>query len=999
MDSSSASGANTHARTPIEDAIRCAEADLACYPSESHPLEWAHAHLRIAVAYMKRAHGQRVDNIELTIHHFQLALEVFTQTASPVRWATIQANLGQAYSLRILGDRGSNLERAIAHYRLARKVLARVSHPSEWATISNDLGALFHHRLRGNRARNIERSIRFYEQALLIRTRAVSPMAWAKTQANLASAYCLRTQGDRPSNIERAIECLRLALEERKQEIDPTGWAQTQINLGNAYKLRPIGDCAQNIEDAMACYRLALSNDLRSSSPIDWAMAQANLAAAYRDRQRGEASENLEQALHHLHLALQVRTFEDMPYEWAMTQNELGITYRQRILGDRDANTLCAINCYQKAMSVHTREACPWDWAMLQNNLGLAHQSLGDKDNPIHTSAAIGFFRASLSVFAADRFPVQSRSVSVHLGNLHAQQGQWDDAASAYLIALEASDRLCEASLLRQSREAELLETGDLYRRAGYAFAKTGRLEDAIVILESGRARNLSSTLARDKALLDLVRTARPELLGEYQACMAEIRALEAQEIQLHGASPYDRQHMDAVGRARGRLTTIVEQIGQVGEGIELSGKASIGAISAASEAIPVIYIVASPYGGFALFTRPDAPLRALWIDALSQEVVAERLFGRDSSGRSYVQTYAALRANRVSPTLVQAWKAALEGIVHWLAEVLVLPLCDELVGMQVKEAYLVPFGPLSLLPIHAVSDRLALAYTPNARMLRNLRSGRVSREASVLVVEDPEAEGTAPLSLGRVEVAPLLQMARPLSRLSGQEATKDRLLHDLTQHEIWHFAAHGEMNWDNALDSCLLLSGQERLALRDMLPLRLDASLAVLSACETGLPDNRLYDEVISLATGMLQAGAGAVVSSLWAVEDLSTALLMRRFYQLLMDDADGGASVASSLHAAQVWLSRLKRDEARQLLMEMMSDPDTEPRAKDALMDHFVLLEHREERPFAHPYYWAAFYATGNAFAPRCAAGHSSEATVASDLPPARRPVPARSCPAWRC
>ncbi len=113
--------------------------------------------------------------------------------------------------------------------------------------------------------------------------------------------------------------------------------------------------------------------------------------------------------------------------------------------------------------------------------------------------------------------------------------------------------------MLRQSREAEMLKTGDLYRRAGYAFAKTDRLEDAIVTLESGRARSLSSTLARDKALLDRVRTVRPELLGEYQACIAEIRALEAQEVHLRAASPYDRQHIDAIGQARSQLKTIVE--------------------------------------------------------------------------------------------------------------------------------------------------------------------------------------------------------------------------------------------------------------------------------------------------------------------------------------------------------------------------------------------------------------------------------------------------------
>ena len=59
-------------------------------------------------------------------------------------------------------------------------------------------------------------------------------------------------------------------------------------------------------------------------------------------------------------------------------------------------------------------------------------------------------------------------------------------------------------------------------------------------------------------------------------------------------------------------------------------------------------------------------------------------------------------------------------------------------------------------------------------------------------------------------------------------------------------------------------------------------ARLAVLSACETATIGEELVDEVVNFPTGMLQAGAAACIGSLWSVSDVSTALLMRRSYEL---------------------------------------------------------------------------------------------------------------------
>jgi CHAT domain-containing protein len=70
---------------------------------------------------------------------------------------------------------------------------------------------------------------------------------------------------------------------------------------------------------------------------------------------------------------------------------------------------------------------------------------------------------------------------------------------------------------------------------------------------------------------------------------------------------------------------------------------------------------------------------------------------------------------------------------------------------------------------------------------------------------------------------------------------------------------------------------------------------LVVLSACETGLIDfTNESDEYIGLPSGFLYAGSSSVVSSLWTVDDMSTAYLMIKFLQNLKVAFDGGKNVS---------------------------------------------------------------------------------------------------------
>jgi CHAT domain-containing protein len=135
-----------------------------------------------------------------------------------------------------------------------------------------------------------------------------------------------------------------------------------------------------------------------------------------------------------------------------------------------------------------------------------------------------------------------------------------------------------------------------------------------------------------------------------------------------------------------------------------------------------------------------------------------------------------------------------------------------------------------------------------------------------------------------------------------------------LSQYRILHFATHGLLNSERPELSGLVFSlidqeGKPQdgfLRLHEIYNLQLNADLIVLSACETGLGKEIKGEGLIGLTRGFMYSGAPRVVASLWNVDDLATAELMKLFYQRMLKD---GLPAGAALRAAQLELSRQKR------------------------------------------------------------------------------------------
>ncbi|MFQ5859175.1 MAG: CHAT domain-containing protein, partial [Anaerolineae bacterium] len=272
--------------------------------------------------------------------------------------------------------------------------------------------------------------------------------------------------------------------------------------------------------------------------------------------------------------------------------------------------------------------------------------------------------------------------------------------------------------------------------------------------------------------------------------------------------------------------------------------------------------------------------------------------------GRSYVHRHLAALRVSAEDCLAQLYRGLIEPLVAELAD---------------RQLIIVPHGALHYVPFHALHDGQGylieshqVSYAPSASVLKFCLEKDGSDAAGVLIMGLPDER--IPHVLGEVEAVGSV-FAEPLL-FTGPAATVSRLQEHGPGCDVIHLATHAMFRQDNPLFSALKLA-DGWLIVHDIYNLDLGASLVTLSACETGVSRVAAGDELIGLVRGFLYAGTSSLVVSLWAVNDKSTAYLMRRFYRGLQ----AGQGNAAALREAQ--------------------------------------LETRER--YDHPYYWAPFVLMG--------------------------------------
>ncbi|MEV7196854.1 CHAT domain-containing tetratricopeptide repeat protein [Streptomyces sp. NPDC093510] len=928
-----------------ERAIRLAEEALRLLDRPDTRDKWAATQTFVGSAWRARRQGDKGDNIAFAQRAFRAALTYYRRRTDPMEWAATLVNLANAY-WECPHDRARNLRRALTRHTAALAVFTRRDQPDRWAAVQSNLGLVLSDPVLAADPDSLELGRRQLEKALSVPE--LGPHQRAAALINLSRCYRMRVRGDHDGNHSTALRHARTAfdLSERLGECHDMANAATAV--ADALANAALREDRASLDEAVTWYRRALDLAPTDEDPLMHAAIADNLANSLV--QRAELSPGDLRAAIALHeSALRAYETHGDVLEAARARYNLAATLRR---GDRP-DPERAIGLLKRSLDVRTPGTVPLEWAESATELARAWVNWQDAPGgPERFRHAAGILRQVVPVVTALGASGHARRAWNLLGDAEAECGRWDAAAEAYEQALAAAERLYQVAILPGGKEAELAETADLPREAAHALAGAGRPERAVAVLEQNRARALGDRLQRDRAALAALSTDHEIAVTAYQEAVRRIRVIEARQREPRATtpSPEERHRLRAsMTDAQAQLTAAIGAIRTLPSYDDFMRAAPRTAVNeAVASGPPLIYLTTTRHGSVCLIVRrppghSETATEAVLCPLSEPEV---------------------LLALALHPS--QTEDEDLTVLLDLLGARLVGPLAARLLALDVTRAVLVPSGILGVLPVHAARylrdggrrhlfDDVAVSHTPSARVLvaaRTAASAPARKKPSRLLGVAQPHPCDPPLPWAEPELAAVRQLfASPVDCLIGAAATKKALLRALPTATHLHFAGHGYYDPEEPLASHLALADGELLTLRDLFDGQVlhGVRLVVASACQTAVTDmTRLPDEAVGLPAGLVQAGATAVIGSLWEVNDRSTALLVARIYDFHLrgvperDEPPMPASVA--LARAQAWMR------------------DATPQELDTFAAQVGLRRRTNARYAEHPSHWAPFVLVGD-------------------------------------
>ena len=594
-------------------------------------------------------------------------------------------------------------------------------------------------------------------------------------------------------------------------------------------------------------------------------------------------------------------------------------------------------------------------------------------------------------------------------GDWASGRSAWRESVEAYGYALQALDELLLIQVAREEKESWLKVSQELMSRAAYAQARADDLPGAVMTAERGRARLLAG--AFEETRRDLSRLAdigRSDLLGRFRESCSRLGELarhsDVSGIPGSSLPPLPSGTLSiAIEAARKERNDAIAEIRMLPGYSDFFVSWSIERIQqAVGPGTALAYLIATPAGGLALAVHAAGPaggpsrrdsITRIWLDQLSIRNLNEILSGLPKTEGGYLGAYDTWRRNADDDSARESWFAALDHATRWLWDAAVGPLVAELAPPRpAPPARLMPYRRGRRRPRHRSSASPSYppacwASCPSTRpgptILASPTGGSMpspgstsaspralalaaSRERAqtanadaILVVDNPD--GSLRFS-GHESDAVLSYFPEPARKLlRGDLATREEVLRELPAFPVLHFSTHAWAGWDSPMESGLLLAGDARLTVSDILSANLRrARLAVLSACETGIPGTELPDELVGLPGGLVQAGVAGVIASLWPVDDRSTAMLMEQFFRFWISEK---MEPAAALGAAQAWLRDTTNYQKGEYFRSSIPELTRTRMPASVALDFYgvVMTRQPDTSDFRHPFWWAAFTLTG--------------------------------------
>jgi CHAT domain-containing protein len=185
----------------------------------------------------------------------------------------------------------------------------------------------------------------------------------------------------------------------------------------------------------------------------------------------------------------------------------------------------------------------------------------------------------------------------------------------------------------------------------------------------------------------------------------------------------------------------------------------------------------------------------------------------------------------------------------------------------------------------------LPIVYAYDLKLLQLQRNFKLSNSSSVAFAPDyaaaPEATGIARRGVGLVQLQGAQEEAVQVANLLkgrlylGPEASKQNFLKALGKYGTYHVAMHAYMDTLQYEQSCLVFSDTQKLYFGELYARPFNASMVVLSGCNTGVGVMQPGEGAMGLSRALAYSGVQTSVYALWELPDTETSWIVQAFYE----------------------------------------------------------------------------------------------------------------------
>jgi len=681
-----------------------------------------------------------------------------------------------------------------------------------------------------------------------------------------------------------------------------------------------------------------------------------------------------------------------------------------------------AIDYYQKSLTISRGISARAEEASILSNLGAAYNSLRENDK------AVECFQKSLDIQKEQGHRFGEASTQSGLGMIYRSIGHYPQATECYQQALEIAkeigDRSGEANYLTNlgiicNLLGKYQQAIDYYNQAstiteeirdlrGKAFALSnlgqallnfGHLTQSENILRAAVEVKESLRIGlKDAHKVSIFDTQMDTYSLLQQAIVLQHRPNEALEVSERGRARafaellHDRfiansENLASLSDEKEFLVSpALEQIQKIAE----VQKITIVEYSIINSDHLFIWVI-NPAGEITFCPVYLEPLRRQNTSLVGLVADTRRCLDFEKEPRDPILATSDATSS-LTENVFQPLQQLYEYLIQPISHLLPLDPSVPVVFIPHGDLFLVPFTALQDLAGRFLIEKYTILTAPSIQVLD--LTFRQRKEVEKQGWKDNEKIDALVVGNPSMPIMPLTDPPKQLRKLPaaaveatviassfntqpilGAAATKANVVKQAPKARLIHLATHGLLDDIRQLGVpgaiALSPSGEDNgfLTAGEILELRLNAELVILSACVTGL-GKITGDGVIGLSRCLMAAGVSRIVVTLCSVNDLSTAFLMIKFHENLKSASEFEAGgVANALNQAQRWLLSLTNDDARQELKKLEPYVYQAYAGKQKVAETYIKCWEKElqelhksnPKPFANPFYWSAFVAIG--------------------------------------